>query len=395
MMPLTPAAARKISKRSPDEASTASRSPLVVGMSSPRVTGVLVLFAAALMAFQPGCTVYQNARRTMFREPAQYGWKADRKHSIKAYRAWADQAWSHQFSTPSGMPYSSDYEAGFKDGFVDFVYAGGSGEPPPVPPRRYWNLDHRTPQGQNAAADWFAGFRLGARVAREEGYREQATIDSSVYALGPLNSDSHDNYYYPDDFSGAAPHAAEPIEELPHGELNFEPEQEILESEELPAQGPLISQPPRDLSPSLPTPEPAEESDPPTDPPGELEDLFGSRRSESSSLARSKAGEISLATAHLPERNQSPSTSPKNRFIRQLNANIPAHAQIRAESETLTSGQSTPRKQAQARQSQAGVMAIRPAEKQEYEPASSSSLQLISVGPSDDGSENQAQVTSR
>jgi hypothetical protein len=75
---------------------------------------------------------------------------------------------------------SIEYKRGFEDGFSDYLYAGGTGEPPPVPPRRLWNLDYRTPAGQNAVQNWFAGFRRGAGAARDAGYRRIVTVPASV-----------------------------------------------------------------------------------------------------------------------------------------------------------------------------------------------------------------------
>jgi hypothetical protein len=49
-----------------------------------------------------------------------------------------------------------------------------------VPPRRFWNAGFRTDEGKLRANQWFEGYRHGARVAREGGYRERATLHSSV-----------------------------------------------------------------------------------------------------------------------------------------------------------------------------------------------------------------------
>jgi hypothetical protein len=93
-------------------------------------------------------------------------------------------AWPKRPGTRSSRPtLSPDFAHGFKDGFADYVYAGGTGEPPPLPPRYYWKTRYETPQGHQAIADWFAGFRLRAELARESGYRELVMIPSSTLPI--------------------------------------------------------------------------------------------------------------------------------------------------------------------------------------------------------------------
>ena len=132
-----------------------------------------------------GCTVCQNAKRTVCDEPRAYSWKHDRRRSIEAYRQLADEVWLETTGTCPELSGAADYGAGFRDGFVDFVYAGGTGEPPPVPPRHFWNVMLRSPEGKAHADQWFAGYRHGARVARDGGYREFGTVDSSLVAMYP------------------------------------------------------------------------------------------------------------------------------------------------------------------------------------------------------------------
>ena len=145
-----------------------------------------------------GCTVCQNAMRTMYHEPAAYSWKHDRRRSVEAYRQWADQAWLEESRMDPELPAPADYVMGFRDGFVDYVYAGGSGEPPPVPPRYFWNVVLRTPDGKQRADQWFAGYRHGALVARDGGYRELGRVHSSLFGIGtPLYaSDSADAVFH-------------------------------------------------------------------------------------------------------------------------------------------------------------------------------------------------------
>jgi hypothetical protein len=143
--------------------------------------------------FMTGCsTLCQNWLRTLCHEPRSYNWRADKRRSLEEYRTWAEQAWSAEWQSCGGVASGPDYAAGFRDGFVDYVYAGGNGEPPPVPPREFWNTALRSPAGKERVSQWFEGYRHGARVAREGGYRELATVQSSLY-----DGASYDSSAYP------------------------------------------------------------------------------------------------------------------------------------------------------------------------------------------------------
>lgn len=165
------------------------------------------LLGLVLITVLPGCTVCLNAKRTILGEPSRFSWQTDRKRSVGVYRAWADQAWGVECDSDPGASITDAYEAGFKDGFVDYVYAGGTGEPPPVAPREFWNVGRRNPHGHAAAAEWFAGYRHGALVAREDGYRERSLAPSSALLLGPRNEYRHE--------AAAQPIPSQPATELP------------------------------------------------------------------------------------------------------------------------------------------------------------------------------------
>lgn len=144
-----------------------------------RLTPVWGAVVAACIS-APGCSTCQQARRTTLDEPAEYSVKRDQERSLQQYDLWAAQAWdAYAGGCPPGQA-NDAFGSGFRDGFVDFVYAGGNGEPPPIPPRSFWNLGSRTPEGQGAADDWFAGYRAGARAARDGGYRQFAIVQSSA-----------------------------------------------------------------------------------------------------------------------------------------------------------------------------------------------------------------------
>src|SRR5262249_39466700 len=82
-------------------------------------------------------------------------------------------------------PYSPDFQQGFLCGFADYLYAGGTGNPPPLPPRGYWKSEYETPEGRQAVQDWFEGFRTGAARARASGYRELVTVPISALPPPP------------------------------------------------------------------------------------------------------------------------------------------------------------------------------------------------------------------
>lgn len=147
-------------------------------------TGSLTVLLIVGMSALSGCSVWRQARRTLIQEPSEYSAKLDRGRSLKAYRQMADEVWAAEARAIPEMAADEDYALGFRDGFVDFVYAGGDGEPPPVPPRRYWNIEWRNPPGKAAAQQWFAGYRHGANSARSGGYRQFGIVMSSGYCDG-------------------------------------------------------------------------------------------------------------------------------------------------------------------------------------------------------------------
>lgn len=150
-----------------------------------RGTWVGACLLLVTVAIQSGCTVYQSARRTLIQEPSDFSWRVDRARSLKVYRQWADDAWAAESCSTAGGGEADDYALGFRDGFVDYVYAGGPGEPPPVPPRKFWNIGWRTPAGASAAQQWFAGYRHGSQIARDGGYRMGGIVNSAYAGTIP------------------------------------------------------------------------------------------------------------------------------------------------------------------------------------------------------------------
>jgi hypothetical protein len=156
-----------------------------------RLRALAVAAIAVGVGCSPGCSVWRHARRTLITEPSEYSSKHDRARSLKAYRQWADEAWTAESGSCPEVAGDDDYALGFKDGFVDLVYAGGDGQPPPVPPRQFWNVAWRNPPGNAAASNWFAGYRHGAYVAREGGYRENGIVPSAYRVSGGYTAEPY------------------------------------------------------------------------------------------------------------------------------------------------------------------------------------------------------------
>jgi len=91
----------------------------------------------------------------------------------------AEATWKRICEAHHEERYSPDYGRGFVDGFEDYLYAGGNGEPPALPPRDYWKPKYESPEGRKAVQDWFAGFRHGVLEARLGGYRQLVLVPAS------------------------------------------------------------------------------------------------------------------------------------------------------------------------------------------------------------------------
>jgi hypothetical protein len=120
----------------------------------------------------------------VFLEPAVYCEPKDEARSKSRYRQVSEEAWLQVQSANPESTFSQHFEYGFKEGYSEYLYAGGSSAPPPIPPRHYWNDKWQTPEGHQAIGDWYAGFREGVAAAMAEGCRHYAVVPS------PLNADA-------------------------------------------------------------------------------------------------------------------------------------------------------------------------------------------------------------
>jgi hypothetical protein len=139
--------------------------------------GKSAVFFIAISLLSPGCMLVQNGVDNVVNETTQC---TSNFWSSRQYRRLAMCAWEDLQKGDPENNYSADYARGFKDGFADYLDAGGTGDPPAVPPRSYWKTKYQTPQGYQAIQDWFAGFRHGSAMAQESGFRQWITIPSSL-----------------------------------------------------------------------------------------------------------------------------------------------------------------------------------------------------------------------
>ncbi len=156
-----------------------------------------------------GCTLVVRGARNIADEFCDC---VDERREAHECRAWARQCWERVCRCGPGTVYTEDYAAGFESGFVSYVWHGGSGEPPPLPPSKYRAARYRTVEGYRAIEQWFAGYRHGVTVARESGYRRLVTGPSSLPVLpaaSPPGSPA------PVPLPAPAPVSPAPNEELP------------------------------------------------------------------------------------------------------------------------------------------------------------------------------------
>ncbi len=120
-----------------------------------------------LIASSSGCSFYVFGIHNMVHAPVE-AWN-DCKQKIQ-FRKIARSVWK-EYESSQPHEFSKYYIDGFEEGFVDYLFAGGRGEPPAIPPWIYRSTHFDTPEGPQAIEDWYAGFRHGVREAQASGIR--------------------------------------------------------------------------------------------------------------------------------------------------------------------------------------------------------------------------------
>jgi hypothetical protein len=221
-------------------------------------TSLVGIVAATCLAAGVGCSGRQSAPasfehlagRNLTQEPIR--WLDDQQFKKIAYRH-AEEAWDALGLRKTA---SKDYHDGFVEGFVDYLDAGGNGEPPVAPPFRYRLTFYKNPWGQEATADWFAGFRHGAAVARRSGLRAQVVVPLSAPILQaaepqssvPLSAQSHQGPQLP------PPQEVGPADRLPPPREDAPPPERLPPPKSEPADNARNTAEPPRLPPSFTAP---------------------------------------------------------------------------------------------------------------------------------------------
>ncbi len=151
----------------------------------PQLTRLLQLGLLLFSLCTAGCSlvsethrVFFLAKRTVDLEPKRFPYFRNAKFTRLRNRALAKQVWG-EIAAESPEPFSEHYSQGFVSGFADYLYRGGSGDAPPIPPRSYWHMGYQSPEGKQAIQDWYDGFRHGSQECQASGYRQLAVVPSS------------------------------------------------------------------------------------------------------------------------------------------------------------------------------------------------------------------------
>ena len=133
-----------------------------------------------------GCRLAQNAWLTAVVEPLQYSRNLDDKLAHNRFRKMATVALEEARALARAErdeyecePFSDDHEQGFVDGFAEYLSAGGTGQPPPLPPRKYWRGRFQNPIGQQQILDWYDGYRHGVAAAQVGDHRSFVVVPLS------------------------------------------------------------------------------------------------------------------------------------------------------------------------------------------------------------------------
>src|SRR5262249_51791269 len=148
-----------------------ARVPHGSAMRLPRIALVASICVAGLGCFATRPSAPDSFVHLAARNGVQLGLHShDDNHFAHEMKKHAETAFAQRGADVGAA--SEAFHDGFIEGFIDYVEAGGSGEPPYLPPFHFRLTEYRTPEGHAAIGDWYAGFREGSAAARASGLGE-------------------------------------------------------------------------------------------------------------------------------------------------------------------------------------------------------------------------------
>ncbi len=137
-----------------------------------------------------GCGgVCKQLTRTLVSETRYQGGE---KRTVQEERRLAECAWQSLRKSNPELCCSQDFAKGFEDGFAGYLHTGCP-DPPPIPPETYRQPCPDGINGWRAAQEWFAGYRTGADVAFQSGYRANFVVPVSQACGGCVTEPSSTN----------------------------------------------------------------------------------------------------------------------------------------------------------------------------------------------------------
>ena len=152
----------------------------------------LVLLGLSILS--SGCALIEDTNRNLF---VALSTPIETHREMARNRSWADAAWQKERCTQGFVERSDDYAQGFKEGYAEYLFRGGDGEPPLVAPLRYRHIRYQNANGYLAIENWFAGYRHGAAIARDTGARSWVTGPSGLQSAVPKNGTQESHLLLP------------------------------------------------------------------------------------------------------------------------------------------------------------------------------------------------------
>ncbi len=131
-----------------------------------------VFLLLSLCGLASGCSLgLQSARVLGYRASETVDDFRERQRN----REWAEQAWAQVVARNPLLANPVEYGEGFKTGFAEYLYHGGNGYLPQLPPQEYRSIEYQTPAGYQAINRWYAGYAHGSHTAEAGGFRRLVT----------------------------------------------------------------------------------------------------------------------------------------------------------------------------------------------------------------------------